>query len=526
MSRHLWQKSVGAGLLATALGLVTACGGGNSTTPTNSATSNTGNQSTTGTSAPSNQTLNIGLTAYPITMDPLTSSAWFDRQVMFNLYDTLFQLTADNQIQSDLVKSYKVSPDGKTYTFTLQTGVTFQDGTPFNAAAVKFNLERYLGPTSTSRSGLKDITSIDTPDDNTVVLHLDAPFSPLLSVLTDRGGMMVSPTAVQKEGKDFATDPVGTGPFEYKSSLQGDHITLVKNPHYWQAEPKLDTLVFKAFSDPNVELSNLQSGAVQIVDSVPPQQVKDLQQNSNFTVISKASWAWAGYGLNTQAGPFKNKYLREAVNEAIDRNALVKVVLSGVGVPGYSALSPASPAYDKQEDTPPTPNAANIKQLLQKGGAPTGFSFTLKTLASDQLTAVTVQSMLAQYGITMKIDQLDAAGLGAAQDNTNFEAILEGWSGRLDPDQNMSQYFYADGPLNWAHYNNPAVDKLLTLGRSQQNMSDRTKTYAQLTDLLHQDAPAIFLYHKNNVIAMSSKVQGFQYRSDGMLRMATVYLSK
>lgn len=521
----IWKKPVGAALLATALGLVTACGGGNPTTSTNGAKTS-GNQTSTVSHAPSNQTLNIGLTAYPITMDPLTSSAWFDRQVMFNIYDTLFKLGPDNQIQPDLVKSYKVSQDGKTYTFQLQTGVTFQDGTPFNAAAVKFNLQRYLGPTSTSRSGLQDITSIDTPDDTTVVLHLDAPFSPLLSVLTDRGGMMVSPTAVQKEGKNFATAPVGTGPYEYKSSLQGDHITLVENPHYWQAEPKISTVIFKAFSDPNVELSNLQSGAVQIIDSVPPQQVKTLQQNSNFTVISKPSWAWAGYGFNTQSGPFQNKYLREAVNQAIDRDALVKVVLNGNGVPGYSALSPASPAYDKQEDTPPTPNATNIKQLLQKGGDPNGFSFTLKTLASDQLTAVTVQSMLAQYGITMKIDQLDAAGLGAAQDNTNFQAILEGWSGRLDPDQNMSQYFYADGPLNWSHYSNPQVDKLLTLGRSQQSMSDRTKTYAQLTDILHQDAPAIFLYHKNNTIAMSSKVQGFQYRSDGMIRVASVYYSK
>ncbi|MCL6454331.1 MAG: peptide ABC transporter substrate-binding protein [Alicyclobacillus sp.] len=531
MKRGAQRLGFAAVVVTASAVLVSACGGAGGATSGNSANGANGggsaatNMAASGATAVSNRTeLDIGLTAYPITMDPLTSSAWFDRQVMYNIYDTLFQLGPQNQIEPDLVQSYTVSPDGKTYTLNLHTGITFQDGTPFNAAAVKFNLERYMGPTSTSRSALTSIASIDTPDDHTVVIHLKQPFSPLLSILTDRAGMMVSPTAVRKEGKNFGLDPVGTGPFEYKSSLQGDHITLVKNPHYWQPnEPKLDMLVFKAFTDPNVELQNLESGAVQIIDSVPPQQVQSLEQNQNFRVISQPSWAWAGYGLNTQSGPFKNLYLREAVNEAIDRSALVRVVLDGQGVPGFSALSPASPGYDKQADTAPAPNPAEIKGLLAKGGEPNGFSFTLKTLASDQLTAQTVQSMLAQYGIQMKIDTLDAAALGAAQDNHNFDAILEGWSGRLDPDQNMSQYFYTNGPLNWVGYSNPEVDQLLTQARAQQSMADRQKTYAEITAILQHDAPAVFLYHKNNILAMAADVQGFPYRSDGMVRAATVY---
>lgn len=516
------RGTVGALLASIVLGGITACGSGVGSSA-NVGPNNGSNGA--GASGASNQTLYVGLTAYPITMDPLTSSAWFDRQIMFNVYDTLFQLGDNNQIEPDLVSSYEISADGLTYTLHLKQGVQFQDGTPFNAAAVKWNLERYQGKTSTSRSALTDITSIDTPDDNTVVLHLSAPFSPLLSIFTDRAGMMVSPTAAQKEGANYASHPVGTGPYEYKDSVQGDHITLVENPKYWNGEPHIPTVVFRAFTDPNVELQNLESGSVQIIDSVPPQQVSSLQQNPKFTTISKPSWGWAGYALNTGTGALANQYLREAVNEAIDRTQLVTVVAKGQATPGYSAISPSQPGYDQQEDTPPTPDAATIKSLLAKGGKPNGFTFTLKTLASDSLTAQTIQGMLSQYGIQMNIQQMDAASLGAAQNNGNFDAILAGWSGRLDPDQNMSQYFYSNGPLNWVHFKNAQVDTLLNQARSQQSITDRQKTYAQVTDILHQQVPIVFLYHKNNILGMAANLKSFPYRPDGMIRVASLYFA-
>lgn len=513
-----------AAVLLLGLGTVTACGTTTSTNGSND-TSNVNSSQTSQVSSQSGQQISIGLTAYPITLDPVHSSAWFDRQVMFNVYDTLFQLGPHNVIEPDLVKSYQISKDGKTYTFHLQTGVQFQDGTPFNAAAVKFNLERGLGKTSTSRSSLDDIVSIDTPNENTVVLHLKAPYSPLLSVLTDRPGMIVSPTAVQKEGSNYPNHPVGTGPYEFENAVKGDHITLVKNPHYWQAGlPKTPTIVFRAFSDPNVELTNLENGAVQIVDTIPPSQVANLQKNPQFTVIDKPSFGFAGYELNLKSGVFQNKDLRQAVDRAINRSALVAVATSGTALPAYSPFGPSSPVYDKQEDTPPPQNAAEIAQLLAKGGQPNGFSFTLKTLPSDKTNAETIQGMLAQYHINMKIEQIDAAGLGTAQQNGNFDMILAGWSGRLDPDQNTIQYFSTGAPLNFGSYSNPQVDALLNKAREQQSMANRKQTYAQVMNILHQDVPFIFLYHSTNLMAYSTKLQGFQYRSDGMIRAATLTL--
>lgn len=500
------------------LGTITACGTSGSS---NNATSTQGSTPT----AASSTTLNIGLSADPPKLDPALSSALVDRQVMINIYDTLLQLGPGNHILPDLVKTYQVSPDGKTYTLNLQHGVTFQDGTPFNAAAVKFNLERDMQKSSPRHSGLAEVASIGTPNNYTVVLNLKKPFSPLLSILTGRTGMMVSPTAVKKEGANFLNHPVGTGPYEFKNRVQGAYITLVKNPHYWQAgEPKFNTVQYKIFTDPNVEYMNLKSGAVQIVDTVPAQDLASLQQNPSYTVQNQPGFGYQGIWLNVKSGPFTNQYLREAVNQAINRQNVVDVVLKGEGSPAYSPFGPSSPVYNKAEDTPPTPNAATVKSLLAKGGQPNGFSFTMEIAASpvtDQMAQV-IQSMLSTYGIKMQIQQLDFGTLLANSQNGSFQALQLGWSGRLDPDQNIYSFFYTNGPLNSAGYSNPQVDQLLTQARLEQSMTQRAQTYGQVMSILHQQVPYVFLYHQNNTIAYTSQLQGFQYVSDGLIRVANL----
>ena len=522
MKKKHWTLALTA---MVGLGTLTACGTG-SNAGTGSNTGTAGNTTAPTASSGSASTLNVGLSADPPKLDPALSSALVDRQVMINIYDTLLQLGPSNQITPDLVKSYTVSTDEKTYTLQLQSGVTFQDGTPFNAAAVKFNLERDMQKSSPRHAALAAVTAIDTPDSSTVVIHLKRAFSPLLSILTGRTGMMVSPTAVQKEGASFVNHPVGTGPFEFKDRIKGDHITLTKNPHYWQTEPHFDKVVFKIFTDPNVEYMNLQSGAVQIVDTVPAQQIKSLQQNPAFSLINQPGFGYQGIWLNVKSGPFTNQYLREAVNMAINRQTVVNVVLNGAAVPGYSPFGPGSPAYNAAEDTPPTPNAATVKQLLAQGGQPNGFSFTMQ-ISADPVTAQmaqVIQSMLATYGIKMQIHQLEFGTLLADSENGSFQALQLGWSGRLDPDQNIYSFFYTGGPLNSANFSNPQVDNLLALARTENTMSQRAATYAQVMDILHQQAPYVFLYHPNNVIGYTKKLQGFQYLPDGLIRAANLSL--
>ncbi|MFB5188834.1 ABC transporter substrate-binding protein [Alicyclobacillus fastidiosus] len=504
-----------------ALGAVVGCGssGGNATNTSTSSGNPAVSSSTSQTG-----TLSVGLQADPATLDPALSSALVDRQVMANIYDTLFALTPDGKIVPDLVKTYEVSQDGKTYTFHLQTGVKFQDGTPFNAAAVKFNIERDLAPTSARNSEINVIQSVDTPDDNTVVLHLKSPYSPLLGVFTDRAGMMVSPTAVKKEGANYPNHPVGTGPFSFQSRVKGDHITLTANKDYWKGAPKIQQVTFKAFTDPNVELTNLESGAIQLADQVPAQQLSTLKQNSNYVVSNTAGLGYQGIYLNTTQAPFNNQYLREAVDAAIDRQTIVNVVFKGEASPAWGPFSPESPVYNAKQDTPPAVNDSEVKKLLSEGGDPNGFTFTLQTANSpvSTETAQIIQSMLQKYNIKMNIQQLEFGTLLSNNTNHAFQASALGWSGRIDPDQNAYQFWHTDGSENGSNFSDPTVDKLLEKARTQANMSQRAQTYSQFMDEMHKQDPYIFLYFQNNTYAYSKNLQGFQAYPDGVFRIANM----
>lgn len=522
------QSTVMAATVLIAMGTLTACGGASSTnnSSSNSAGGGTGSSNSTNTAATtpssnSNQVLNIGLQADPPTLDPALSSALVDRQLMANIYDTLFALQPDGKIVGDLVKTYKISSDGLTYTFHLQQGVTFQDGTPFNAAAVKFNFERDMQDTSARKSEVSAIKSIDTPDDNTVVLHLSQAYSPLLGVLTDRAGMMVSPTAVQKEGADYPNQPVGTGAYKFVSRVKGSTLTLEANPNYWQGAPKIQKVVWHVFTDPNVELTNLQSGAVQLIDQVPASQLAALKSNSKFVVSNTAGLGYAGFYLNTSQAPFNNMYLREAVDSAIDRSAIVKVALQNEASVGWSPFSSASPVYDAKESTPPAPDNAKVKKLLQEGGKPSGFSFTFQTATSPVAVQIAqmIQSMLGQDGITMKIQQLEFGTLLSNNQNHAFQASALSWSGRIDPDQNSYSFWHTGGPNNGSNFSDPVTDQLLDKARTVADMTQRKQIYNQFMDEMHKQDPYIFLYYPNNVYAYTNNLQGFKAYPDGVFRL-------
>jgi len=470
-------------------------------------------------------TLSIGLSADPPKLDPSLSSALVDRQVMINIYNTLFQLNAKNQLQPDLATGYKVSNGGLTYTITLHKGVLFQDGTPFNAAAVKFNLMRDKLKISPRHSSLSSVSAVDVTGPLTVTIHLSKPFSPLLDVLSGRAGMMVSPTAVKKEGAGFTNHPVGTGPYEFVKRVFGSYIDLQANPHYFVAgEPHFAKVDYKIFTDPNVELLNLQSGNVQIIDTVPPQQVSSLAQTPGFTVINKPSFGYQGIYLNVKAYPFTNLFLRQAVNDAVNRNLLASAIFKGTAVAGYSPFGPASPAYVKSEDTAPMPRPALIRSLLAKGGKAKGFSFTMQTATSPENVQIAevIQSMLKPYGIAMKIQQLDFGTMLNNSADGNFTAMALGWSGRFDPDQDIYSFFYTGAPLNSSQYSNATVDALLNKARTVMDMAARKALYAKAMKIINYDSPYVFLYHPNNVLAFSSSIKGFVYVPDGLIRVATL----
>ncbi len=505
--------SIGAvALFALAAFVVAGCGGGGGAPET---------------STPPN-TLEVALEEEPPELDPNFSSAYVDRQVMASLYDKLVDIDRQGKIVPMLAESYEVSGDDKVYTFKLRKGVKFHDGTPFNAEAVKFNLDRYQEKDSVRSTEVEPIESVEVVDDYTVRVTLSEPFAPFLAVLTDRAGIMASPKAIQESKGRLSDKPVGTGPFKFVERVRGDSITLEKNEDYWKdGFPKANKIVYSGIADENVQYQNLQSGELDIIDSIPYVEFRSLQDDENYKVSIVPGLGYQGFNLNTQQPPFDDKRLRQAVYRLVDREAIVKAVLRGVGgTPANSPFGKESWAYSEESDAYPERNVKEAKALLKEAGQKGKFSFTLKidpSPTSQQLGQV-IQNSLKPAGVQVKLEQLEFGRLLEDSINGNYEALFLGWSGRIDPDLNLYPFIYTDGDFNDSGYSNPEVDKLLDEARTTSDQAQRKELYGQVMDILHEDVPYVYLYHNNSTtdFAMQKTVKGFEPYADGIMRLAGV----
>lgn len=469
-------------------------------------------------------TINISLDDDPGKLDPTQSSMIVERIVYQSIFDKLVDLDENGKIVPMLAQRWSVSPDQKTYTLTLQKGVQFQDGTPFNAKAVEFNLLRGQGKTSLRRNELKYIKQITVIDDTTLKIELSEPFAPFMSVLTDRAGMMSSPAAVQKYGDDYVNHPVGTGPFVYKGRLKGATITLEKNPHYWQAGlPKVDGVTYKIMSDVNVAFNNLRSGQVDITNRFPYKEISNISSGANYTVINQPSLGFRGFYLNTGKPPFDKPEVRQAIDLLIDRNAIAKVVYNGAVAASHSPFSKAQFAHG-DADAPPKVDLARAKALLQAAGKQDGFSFrlTLPTTPYEAQVGQMIQGMLRPAGISVTLEKAELATQIESGKAGTYEALFVGWSGRPDPDQNIYDFAVTNGSLNYSKFGNKELDDVLQQARLSGDESKRKALYDQAMQILDKQIPYIYLNHDNVLFGIARSVKGFHYVPDGVIRTATL----
>lgn len=469
-------------------------------------------------------TLNISLDADPGKLDPTQSSMLNERIVYQSIFDKLVDLDGEGKIVPMLAERWTVSPDQKSYTLFLRKGVRFQDGTPFDAKAVEFNLLRGQEKTSLRRNELKYISKITVLDEHTIKLELSTPFAPFLSILTDRAGMMSSPAAVKKYGDDYVNHPVGTGPFSYEGRLKGATITLRKNPDYWRAGlPKVDEVVYKIMPDVNVAFNNLRSGQVDITNRFPYKEITHIAANANYTVLNKPSLGFRGFYMNTAKPPFDKKEVREAVDILIDRNAIAKVVYNNAVAPGHSPFSKAQFA-NGPSDAPPKVDLARAKELLKAAGKEGGFSFklTLPTTPDELQVGQMIQGMLRPAGISVTLEKTELATQIEAGKAGNFEGLFVGWSGRPDPDQNIYDFVTTNGSLNYSHFGAKEVDELLQQARVEGDQGKRRALYDQAMAILVKEVPYIYTVHDNVLFGIAKSVKGFEYVPDGVIRTATV----
>ena len=476
-------------------------------------------------------TLRVGFYIEAATMDPHLSGSKIDRQIYHNIYEPLVTLDIKLGIKPGLAESWQ-QPDAKTLVFKLRQGVKFHDGTDFNAEAAKFNFVRMKTETKSVRKGeLANVDSVDVVDPFTLRLNLKKPDAALLATLTDRAGMMVSPRVVQERGGELERNArgAGTGPFEFMEWVKDDHILLKRNDGYWsrQGGPYLDRVRYRPIPDDTVKLQSLQAGEIDVMDYVQPRDVAAVKADKNVVVLDVPSLADFAYQLNHTRPPFNVKALRQAVAYSLDLEQIVKGVWLNVGVPANGPIPPTSWAYDKSIPFIKR-DLARAKAKLAEGGKAGGFAFTMTTnnLPINVQEAEVMQAQLAEAGIGMKIKLVDGATLISEGNAKSFEMISYQWSGRPDPDGNVYQFFKTSPgtSLNWSGISSPHLDALLDRTREVSSQPERKKLYSEVTKVLQDELPMVFIVHPIEPKAFSPRVQGYEPIPDGMMRFKDVWL--
>jgi peptide/nickel transport system substrate-binding protein len=476
-------------------------------------------------------TLRVGITGDWSTLDPAHYTNVSEREIFYSIYNPLFSLDPSFAIRPGLVKSWTISADGLHLTFHLQTEVRFHDGTPFDAAAVKFNIDRMLNPATGSafRTILAPIKDVRVVDPATVELTLSGPFTPLLAWFTEGPGFVASPDAIRKWGDQYGLHPAGTGPFEFVEWVKNDHIALRRFQSYWERGlPYLDGIVYRPTNDETVKMAGLRAGSLDIVDTVPAREQRAVRADPRFKNIPLAGSRWPMIRLNTAIPPFNSKALRQAVSYWVNRQQIVTAIYFGQARPAYG---PISPVYREYYDPSASrygyhDDLAQAKAALAVGGRPGGFSFTLEISTSPEQTrlAELIKAQLAEAGINANIQAYDLTTLQDRITGKRYQAVIGSWTPRPDIDGTMYNHFSTHGNVNSVSYSNATVDALLEQTRVIPAGSERIRLYRQIQRQVVDDAPWVFLVFENLMIGMQQRVEGLPAIPDAMMRFKAVWL--
>jgi peptide/nickel transport system substrate-binding protein len=475
--------------------------------------------------------LRIGLNDDPDLLDPTVSRAYTGRLVFAALCDKLFDVTPELKIVPQLATGYEWAADQRSVVIKLRSGVKFQDGEPFNAEAVKFNIERHIKtPGSFRKTEIGQISSVDVLNDSTVRLNLSEPLVPLLAALTDRAGMMVSPKAARALGDKLGQKPVCAGPYRFVERVAQGKIVLERFADYWdKANIHIDRVEFVPITDSTARLASLRSGDLHMIERASPTDLPEIRGDSRLKVTGVPELGYQMIPLNVANGP-KSKTLadvrvRQAIDLAIDRETLVKTVFNDEYIAGNQWVSPSNYYYNSKFPVRKR-DVAKARQLLKDAGQPNmTFTLILPPERDRQEAAQIIQAMLAEAGITMNLQTQENVTMLTNGRKGEFEAYFTFWSGRPDPDGNVFTQTTCKGAQNDGHYCNADVDALLTKARQVSSPAERKKLYDQATEILLRDTPRLHLWHRRVFTGMSARVQGFTPYPDGIIRLKGLKLN-
>lgn len=460
------------------------------------------------------------------TMDPPYVGDGSSVNVSSMIYNQLVKFTPTLEIRPDLATSWKV--DGTTWTFNIRHGVTFHDGTGFDAHAVVAHFNRLLGPEKPLRASqwLPLVARVQALDATTVrfTTKFVDPF--FLDRLANVTGAIESPAAFAKYGKDLARHPVGTGPFKFREWVQDDHIALIRNDNYWGNKPYLDGVIIRAVPDINARVIALAAGDVQLARSIPPEQVSRIEANPQLTIMTIDGLSTWFIGMNVLKKPFTDLRVRQALNYAVDKAAIVKAIYDGMGQISNDVVARGAAGYSPVPGFPYNPKKA--KQLLAGAGYPNGFSATmlvtngaypkeleLEQFLQEQWAAIGVQVTLqtAEYVRYLELLRMPPT-------NSPLEMWIDSWA-EIDASQAIVARFgcrsFRPAGQNTAGFCNEDLDGLLSQIQRTIDSTTREGLLEKAQALVSQQAPAVWLIQLQQILGMSKKLH-----SPVLLRTALV----
>jgi peptide/nickel transport system substrate-binding protein len=478
----------------------------------------------------------IALDQEPDKLDPSLGTTLAGRQVFGSMCEKLYDVDAGTKIVPQLATELpQSSPDGRELTIPLRHDVRFNDGTPFDAPAVKQSLDRHRELDGSARkTELSALDSVEVVDPFTVRLRLSEPSTPLPSLLADRAGMIMSSARLGQRGANFSDAPSCVGPFDFVERVAQDRIVLRRSDFYYDRDKvSLDRLVYKAVPDDNIRVANVRSGEFDVMWEVGPPDVPIVSREKGLVLLNQPTMQYMGITVNIQnvggkvgevPGPLADdSRVREALSLSIDRRTLNKIAFNGLYQPACGPIPPISEfATPRTQDCPPH-DVERARRLLAEAGvsAPLRMELTVQNDTAGIRTGQVIQAMAAQAGFDVTLRPTESTSAISAARKGNFQTFLIGWSGRPDPDGNIAVMHTKGSSQNYSGYFTPETDALIGQAAAEGNPERRRELYERVVEQLQQRNNVIYLYRQQYYAAHSPELAGVTLYPDGILRMKT-----
>ncbi|MBO7401594.1 MAG: ABC transporter substrate-binding protein [Lachnospiraceae bacterium] len=472
-------------------------------------------------------TVTVGITADIDGLDPHKIKSAGTREIMFNLYEGLVKVDAKGNIVGAVASEYEISADAMTYSFKLRKGVKFSNGKEVTANDVVYSLKRLAGKLENpdaevavvaAMSIVNDITASKNGDDDVITLKLDSANSELICYLTG---------AIVPEGYTTADGAApGVGPFKYESYTPLQDLTIVKNENYYKPENvHLDKVVFKIMTDSDAAFMQVLAGAIDIYPNLTADQVAALP--AGYRAESGGMALVQALFVNADVAPFNNQKVREALNYAIDRDYIIKMVGDGKGTPVCSGVFPGfAKYYDASLERYYTKDTAKAKELLKEAGFPDGFSFTITVPSNYKFhvdTAQVIAEQLKEVGVNARVEQVEwATWYSDVYKGEKYEGTIIGLDSNLAPGD-ILRFYPSTSSKNFMNYNSAEFDRIYALAAAEADDAKKVDYYKQLQQMLAKDAAAVFIQNPVLYVAVSDKLDGYTFYPLFVQDMSSIY---